>query len=174
MRTQPRAHALRLPALLALAALITLGALAPAPAARAKDVNARLGLGGAIESDFRDSGLSFKYWLSNVGFETIFSLGIHDGTDGDLDYDIGFGLRGLYNLSRTDSTNLFVGGGVLLHQVINGPGDRQVIEVLLGMEHFFTDYFAISGHLGFRFGLSDTSIDFARGAAWGGGFHFYF
>lgn len=170
MRTR---RALPAPVAALLALSVTLAALGSSPA-RAKDLNARLGIGGAIESDFRDSGLSFKYWLSNVGFETIFSLGVHDGDDGDLDYDIGFGLRGLYNLTRTESTNLFVGGGVLLHQVINGPGDRQVIELLLGMEHFFTDYFSIEGHLGLRFGLSTTSIDFASGAAWGGGFHFYF
>jgi len=152
------------------AILATLLVLSPAAAA-AKDMSGRLGLGGEVSSV---SGLSMKYWLSNVGFQAVVGIGITKPEE-DVRWDFGLTLRGLFNLSRTEHTHLFVGGGLQLQAVIGGGGDSQHVELLLGVEHFFSNYFAISGHLGVRIGLSGpTEVSLGQLPSWGATFHYYF
>ncbi len=153
-----------------LALLVTLAAVGAAPPADAKDMSGRFGIGGELASDFVDSGVSFKYWVSEFGLQITTSLGVIE-TD-ETRVDLGISLRALASVARAEDTNLFVAAGITLHVIDN---DSQVLDALLGVEHFFSDYFSVAGHVGVRVGLGgELAITLGRLASWGSSFHFYF
>lgn len=181
-----------------LAALVALTLVGPAtpitaitPSARCADLTGTFGLGAEVAGSPLSGGesvigsaLSLKYWISALGFQALTSLGVRDVNSTDPDtgevstttpWTLNLAFRALYNLTRTDSTHLFVGAGISLRLVIDGDGDDQALDLLLGVEHFFTRYFAVSGHVGAHIGLgSGVEIEIGRAAAWGTSFHFYF
>lgn len=166
--------------------------LGPAtPSARAADLTGTFGLGAEVGGSplgggtpVIDSALSLKYWVSALGFQALTSLSVRDVTTVDPDtgdastttpWAVQLAIRALYNLTRTESTHLFVGAGISLRLVVDGDGDAQALDLLLGVEHFFTRYFAVSGHVGAHIGLGGgVDIELGRAAAWGTSFHFYF
>ncbi|PIE17258.1 MAG: hypothetical protein CSA66_06245 [Proteobacteria bacterium] len=142
----------------------------PAPA-HAKNMSGRFALGGEVASNFVDSGLSFRYWVSDFGLQIMTSLGINE-TDDETLADLGLTLRGLASIARAQDTNLYVAAGITLHVIDN---DSQVLDALVGVEHFLSDYFSVSGHVGLHVGLSgNLALSLGRVSSWGSGFHFYF
>lgn len=174
------------PAAAVLLALATLGAPRPAAAA---DLTNTFGIGGELGSDLLggesgivQSALSFKYWVSDLGFQALTSLtakhvsaDADTGTKASTPVTLQFAIRALYNVTRTESTHLFVGAGFSARVVAGGSGDKQAIDLLLGVEHFFTRYFSVSGQIGAHIGLAqDVDLVIGRVTAWGTAFHFYF
>lgn len=155
----------------ALGALIALlSATAPASA---KDMTGRFGLGGEITSALRDSGLSAKFWFGELGGQLIAGMDWNnpDPGAGEDSFDLNLGLRILWSAARSENTHFYLAGGVMLHI---GDDSGQVVDVLVGAEHFLTDYFAVSGQLGFNLDIQDgIRLSLAR-ASWAAGFHFYF
>lgn len=181
-------------------ALATLAPLALAGSAQAKDLKGRFGLGGQVDSGLA-GGLSLKYWISDLGLQAVIGFAFDAGKDpdgeaGPLDAtsltDFRIGIRALYNFARANDTNMYGGAGVSLStgDVSGGHADMGLgvqINLLLGVEHFFTDYFSVAGHVGLDIDLprdEDTSnstsddssaltIDL-NSISWGTSFHFYF
>lgn len=154
---------------LAVLAPITFGS-----ATFAKDVGGRFGLGGQADTG-GVSGLSLKYWISDLGFQGIFGLHVRgessDGADDGVT-ELEMALRVLYSFARANDTNMYGGLGVSLGLI---DADSTIIDLILGVEHFFTDYFSVAGHVGLHVDTGDIFIlDFGRTASWGGSFHFYF
>ncbi len=166
--------------------LATLLGLAIPTAASAKTLEGRFGVGGEAGLTPGHGGLSLKYWAGNFGIQGLIGMQIatFDSTaDGVADPDsitnLQLDLRALYNFARTEQTNLYVGGGVALGLI---DADSFGIELLLGAEHFFSDWFSVSGIVGLPIalgvevapGIESTSASLGSVINWGGGFHFYF
>lgn len=168
---------------LALAATLPLAA---STTAQAKDLTGRFGLGGQLDAGTGLGGLSARYWISDLGFQAILGLGFKGEGDNGAPpsaFDLGLGVRVLYNFARANDTNMFVGGGVSLGLI---DADATYVDLLLGVEHFFTNHFSVSGQVGLhvdvgsdRFGINlgsapGSSIGGNTVASWGTAFHFYF
>ncbi len=141
-----------------------------------------LAVGGQIDNV--NNGLSLKYAMGNfhlqgvLGTDVVMSHKVA-GVTVDTTYNLQLSLRALYNIARANDTNLFAGGGVTLG--LYDTADTSVtLDLLLGVEHFFTDYFSVSGQVNLPIGFANTSIGRPgttinlRAAGWGGAFHFYF
>ncbi len=169
-------------------ALATIAPLALAStAAQAKDMKGRFGIGGQLETlatgggdknaPAIPGGVSLKYWIADFGIQAMLGLGIRgDGDDEGPDEggtSLGLGLRLLYNFARANDTNLYVGAGVRLG-VIDSKDTN--IDLILGVEHFFTDFFSVAGHfgLGIELGEDATNVSLGNVGTWGTSFHFYF
>ena len=169
------------PVVLLCATLALLTSWSPS-SAEAKDMEGRLGLGLELSSRLEDSGLSFKYWGSNVvGFQSTLNFTIVDpgkneaGEEQDVQTDIGLALRGLFSISRTEQTNFFLGAGIQIHLVFPDGNDEQELDFLFGVEHYFTDYFSVGGHVAFQVSLgNDTDLKLGNATTWGSTFVFYF
>lgn len=158
-------------------ALATVAPLALAGTANAKDVGGKFGLGGQAAFGAKDavSGLSLKYWISDLGLEA--NLGFEmkgenpEGADNGTTH-LGLGFHILYNFARANDTNMYASAGINLGLI---DSDSAVIAARLGVEHFFTDHFSVGGHVGLGLDLGDQFI-FSLGNAshWGSSFHFYF
>jgi hypothetical protein len=167
-------------------ALATLAPLALASTnAQAKDMKGRFGIGGQLETlayggdpgtPGVPGGLSLKYWIADFGIQAMLGLAAN-GDNGDTDADesataLGLGLRLLYNFARANDTNLYAGAGVRLGLI---DADSTNIDLLLGVEHFFTDFFSVAGHVGLGIEIGDaTNITLGNVGTWGTSFHFYF
>ena len=146
--------------------------------AAAKDMKGRFGAGGQADTG-GGGGLSLKYWVSDLGFQGLFNLvnvSVDPDDDGPLDSvsTTGFNLalRVLYNIARANDTNMYAGAGVTLGLI---DAEKTQIDVILGVEHFFTDYFSVAGHVGLHIDVTnDTLIAVGVPASWGTSFHFYF
>ena len=178
-------------------ALATLAPLALAGSAQAKDLKGRFGLGGQVDSGLA-GGLSMKYWISDLGLQAIVGFAFDAGVDpaGDADAvsstDFRVAIRALYNFARANDTNMYGGAGVSLStgDMVGGHADMALgvqIDLLLGVEHFFTDYFSVAGHVGLGIKLprdedtsnsDDTDVQpltvNLNSISWGTSFHFYF
>lgn len=155
-------------------ALATVAPLAFAGAAQAKDMKGRFGAGGQFDTG-GNAGLSLKYWISDLGIQGIFGLGMlgesADGA-GDDRTELNMTLRLLYNIARANDTNMYAGAGVSLGLI---DADKTLVDLILGVEHFFTDYFSVAGHVGLHIDLGDRfGLDLGNTASWGTSFHFYF
>lgn len=155
-------------------ALATVAPLAFAGAAHAKDMKGRFGAGGQIDTS-GNAGLSLKYWISDLGLQGIFGFGMigesADGAGDDLTA-LNMSLRVLYNIARANDTNMYAGAGVSLGLI---DADATLLDVILGVEHFFTDHFSVAGHVGLHVDLGDRfALDLGNTASWGTAFHFYF
>lgn len=160
-------------------ALATVAPMALAGTASAKDMKGRFGIGGQLENlGGVPGGLSLKYWINDLGIQALFGLHIA-GDNSDTDNvdegstELGLGLRILYNFARANDTNLYAGAGVRLGLI---DADSTIIDVGLGIEHFFTDYFSVAGHVGLGIDVGGDVLDVSLGntATWGTSFHFYF
>lgn len=162
-------------------ALAMVAPLALADTAAAKDMKGRFGVGGQLDTG-DTAGLSLKYWVSDLGFQALFGFSMvgesGDGTeDNTSEFDIA--LRILYNFARANDTNMYVGAGVNLGIFSGGDAvpdrdARVAIDVLLGIEHFFTDFFSVAGTVGLNINTGDPFSMSLGSSQWGGGFHFYF
>lgn len=163
---------------LALATVAPLALASTAGTAEAKDMKGRFGLGGQLENlGGVPGGLSLKYWISDLGLQALFGLEIKGDSDGDgpdtSRTGFGLGLRVLYNFARANDTNMYVGAGVRLGLV---DADATVIDVIIGVEHFFTDFFSVAGHVGLGIDVGGDAVNVNLGSTstWGTSFHFYF
>jgi len=141
----------------------------------------RFGLGGQADTG-ATSGLSLKYWVSDLGFQALFGFNMvgessADAKDNTSEFDIA--LRLLFNFARANDTNMYVGAGVNLG--VFGGGDnaperdaRVAIDILLGVEHYFTDFFSVAGHVGIGINTGDPFTMGLGSSSWGSSFHFYF
>jgi len=152
--------------------------MAFAGTAAAKDMKGRFGAGGQAENLGGAGGaLSLKYWVSDLGLQALIGLDIVDPDadgPGESSTALGLGLRVLYNIARANDTNMYAGAGVRLGLI---DADAVIIDVVLGVEHFFTDYFSVAGHVGLAVDVSDGATNtFSLGdtSTWGTSFHFYF
>jgi hypothetical protein len=146
-----------------------------APPSHAKDLTERFAIGGEIGDNASDTGISIKYWFSEFGFQTVLAMGlVENPTNNTNEFELALSVRALFAATRSEQTHLYLAGG-LQFQLIDG-GTGQQIDILMGVEHFFTDYFSVAGQLGFGFDLtSDTfALELGRLAQWAGSFHFYF
>jgi hypothetical protein len=165
-------------------ALATLAPLALASTtAQAKDMKGRFGIGGQLETLGYGGGLSvpgglsLKYWIADFGIQAMIGMDVR-GDNGDTDADegatgLGLGLRLLYNFARANDTNLYAGAGVRLGVI---DLDSTVIDLVLGVEHFFTDFFSVAGHVGLGIDVGGDAVNISLGnvGTWGTSFHFYF
>ncbi len=178
-------------------ALLTI-ALAATPAL-AKEKNG-LALGG--EAGHTNTGLSVKYAIGNFHIQLMAGLDFFspEGID-RIDYTVGATLRFTYALARMlEETNFVVGAGATFDIFNSVENDLTVdvavtLELLIGVEHFFNDFFSVSGFVGIPIevlnGRRATKIEdpdtgeittevrsgvgwSITGVAWGTGFHFYF
>lgn len=139
----------------------------------------RFGVGGQLKNlGGVPGGLSLKYWISDLGIQALFGLGIRGDNSDTEGIDegstgLGLGLRILYNFARANDTNMYAGAGVRLGLI---DADSTVIDVTLGVEHFFTNFFSVAGHvgLGIDVGGDAVNVDFGTTSTWGTSFHFYF
>ncbi len=160
-------------ATLALAAALPLAA---SSTASAKDVAGRFGIGGQAEAGGA-SGLNLRYWLSHFGLQATIGaayVGDTDATPNDTSaFDLHLSIRALYNFARANDTNLYGGGGLSLGLI---DADSQMLDLVLGVEHFFTDHFSVGGQVGLHvdIGSEPTTLTLGSGASWGSAFHFYF
>jgi len=158
-------------------ALATIAPLAMAGTASAKDMKGRFGAGGQLENlGGVPGGLSLKYWIADLGIQALLGLEIKGDQDGGPDESttgFGLGLRILYNIARANDTNMYAGAGVRLGLI---DADSTVIDLVLGVEHFFTDFFSVAGHvgLGIDVGGDATNVSLGNVGTWGTSFHFYF
>lgn len=159
-------------------ALATIAPLAMASTASAKDMKGRFGVGGQVEDlGGVPGGLSLKYWIADIGIQALLGLDIQGDPDGDGPVksrtELGLGLRVLYNIARANDTNMYAGLGVRLGVI---DADSTNIDLLLGVEHFFTDFFSVAGHVGLGFDVGGDAVNISLGntATWGTSFHFYF
>jgi len=164
-------------------ALATIAPLALAGTASAKDMKGRFGVGGQLEDlGGVPGGLSLKYWIADIGIQALIGLQINGDTDGDglaeSSTGVGLGLRLLYNFARANDTNMYGGLGVRLGLV---DADSTNIDLILGVEHFFTDFFSVAGHVGLGIavgvdndgdGNDETNMSLGEVATWGTSFHF--
>ncbi len=172
-------HSKKLTSLLAAGMFLSL-AFAPS-SAFAKERHG-LAVGGQVDN--MNNGLSVKYAMGNLHLQGVLGTDVimsHKlaGATVDTTYNLQLSLRALYNIARANDTNLFAGGGFTLG--FYDTADTSVsLDLLLGVEHFFTDYFAVSGLVGLPIGFANTSIGrpgttiSLRAIGWGGAFHFYF
>lgn len=178
--------------------LVGASLLTPAAPVSAKTKNG-LALGG--EAGLVNSGLSAKYAIDNFHIQLLVGMDFFSPDQLDVvDYQFATTLRALYAVARMrEETNFFVGAGVtvfLFNNVETGEEfDASVtFELLLGVEHFFNDFFAVSGYVGIPFAFDvvapidvkdpdtgEITTRFPEGiawsidaVAWGAGFHFYF
>lgn len=150
-----------------------------AAARGSKNLSGRFGIGGQAENlGGVGGGLSLKYWISDLGIQALLGFDRTPDPDdmGPLESQqaLGIGLRVLYNFARSNDTNMYGGGGLSLGLI---DADAVDIDLVLGVEHFFTDYFSVGGHVGATFGLSGGSeglVGIGNAASWGTSFHFYF
>lgn len=157
--------------------------LAMSGSAMAKDMKGRFGAGLQLEDLGGVPGaLSLKYWVSDLGLQAMLGLEI-DGDNSDTPDPVdesatkfGLGLRILYNFARANDTNMYGGAGIRLGLI---DADATIIDLVLGIEHFFTDYFSVGGEVGLAIdvGGSATNITLGPGTGapwWGTSAHFYF
>ncbi len=159
-------------------ALAMVAPLALADTAAAKDMKGRFGVGGQLEDlGGVPGGLSLKYWISDLGIQALLGLSIEGDPDDDGPAEsqtgLGLGLRVLFNFARANDTNMYAGVGARLGLI---DADATIIDVVLGVEHFFTDYFSVAGHtaLGIDVGGDAVNVAFGITPWWGTSFHFYF
>jgi len=176
--------------------LLTFG-LWLSPPAMAKEKNG-LAIGG--EAGFTNSGLSVKYAIGNFHIQLLTGLDFFSPDDLDrIDVEFAATLRFLYAVARMrDETNFVIGAGATFALSNPAPSNdidfSVTLELVVGVEHFFNDFFAVVGFVGIPVELSAvrdvTFVDPAdgvtktepregvgwsiRGVAWGAGFHFYF
>lgn len=161
--------------------LLAMGVVLPmalAGTASAKDMKGRFGAGGqAADLGGVGGGLSLKYWVSDLGLQALIGLEIQGDPDGDGPGEgqtgLGLGLRVVYNIARANDTNMYALAGARFGLI---DADAVIIDVGLGVEHFFTDYFSVAGEigLGFDVGGDVTNISLGDVLPWGFAFHFYF
>ena len=158
------------------AAALAIAAMAPLALpsdAEAKPVDGRFGLGGVTNfaGDAPGGGLNARYWISDFGVQANLNMAFRGGDPGF--FGLGFGVHGLFNFARANDTNMYVGAGLTVGVI---DYDAVIIDVLLGVEHFFTDHFSVGGHVGFHLNVGADPISFTLGNAlgWGGQFNFYF
>ena len=180
----------RTPLLVALAACIV-----GASPVVARDMSGHLGIGGNVDSGPLGSGLSLRYWVSNLGLEVLFGFEAHHSTEdpaltaeengGYLEYRPAG--RVLYNMTRTRHAHLYVGAGLatVIRKSRYEGGSVAYFDALLGTELFFSDppaegedyqpTFSVSGQMLLSFELSGGNPERLLGnAAWGAAFHLYF
>jgi len=166
-----------------------------APPATARDMSGHLGVGGNVDSGPLGSGLSLRYWVSNLGLEVLFGFEAHHSTNdpalsaednaGYLEYRPAG--RVLYNMTRTRHAHLYVGAGlaaVVRKSAFQG-GPVAYVDAILGTELFFSDppakdqpyelTFSVSGQMILSFELSGGDPQRVLDTAgWGAAFHLYF
>jgi len=145
-------------ALSAVAMLLVLGLAFPAAA---KDLNGRLGIGGA-KTALHPGGLSLRYFVGHFGIQTILSH-TYNGFQGDSNNTSRFlgELRAVFNAARAKDVNLYVAGGFGLgilageknSLVCLGKGEDCTVtetsmEAAIGGEYFFSNYFSVSAEVG--------------------------
>lgn len=186
----PRIRTAALAFVLTVAGSLALGT----PPASAKETD---GLAIGAEAGLSNSGLSVKYAVGNVHFQLVLGTDVFVPEQIDrVDYNVAASIRLTYNIARIAQTNLWVGVGGTF-EFRNDPVEGTAFEVgvtvepMLGVEHFFNDFFAISGFLGLPIALNDRRDTIAadgetvikaakgvgvslKGVGWGAGFHFYF
>lgn len=155
-------------------ALATVAPLAFAGAAHAKDMKGRFGAGGQVDTS-GNAGLSLKYWISDLGLQGIFGFAtvgeFPEGAGNDAT-ELSMSLRVLFNIARANDTNMYAGAGVSLGLI---DADATILDVVLGVEHFFTDHFSVAGNVGLHVDLGDQfRLSLGNTASWGTAFHFYF
>ncbi|MCC6623818.1 MAG: hypothetical protein IT385_21345 [Deltaproteobacteria bacterium] len=152
--------------------------MAFAGAASAKDMKGRFGAGGQV-SDLGGvgGGLSLNYWVSDLGIQALIGLEISGDPDDDGPAEgttgLGLGLRVKYNIARANDTNMYALAGARFGLI---DEDAVIIDIGIGVEHFFTDYFSVAGEvgLGIDVGGDVTSVALGTTLPWGFAFHFYF
>lgn len=160
-------------------ALATVAPMALAGTASAKDMKGRFGVGGQLENlGGVPGGLSLKYWISDLGIQALLGLDIKGDNDDTQNIDegstgLGLGLRILYNFARANDTNMYAGVGARLGLI---DADAVIVDLTLGVEHFFTDYFSVAGHVGLGIDVGGDAVNVSLGdvTTWGTSFHFYF
>jgi opacity protein-like surface antigen len=145
--------------------------LAATTTASAKDVSGKFGVGGQLDSGIAD-GLNFRYWINDFGLQGTLAMMFMDG-EPESQFQLGLSVRALYNFARANDTNLYVGAGLSLGLI---DADQTFVDLILGVEHFFTDHFSVGGQVGAHFDVGSDNFGFSLGnnASWGTAFHFYF
>ncbi len=160
-----------------LVGIVVIWSAAPSTS-HARDMTDRTGVGGTVEVDgpsTRAGGLNFRYWFNELGVDARLNFDVLEQATGRDASDLGFGFHVLYSLARTDATNFYFDLGVSFHVTnfdLNKTGT--IISAAMGIEHFFTDEFAIEAYIGANFGVSGRVKDVGQLGSVGVGFHYYF
>lgn len=166
------------------AAMVMVAALHPGAAAKEKSGLAIGGEAGAV-----NNGLSLKYAVGNFHVQLVVGLDVFITSDVSVAPSttvVATTVRATYNVARTDWTNLYVGlGGTF---AFGTSALATTIEALLGVEHFFNEWFSVSGMVSIPVRINPdlpsgdvlgqtagagTGVSI-RSIGWGAGFHFYF
>lgn len=165
-------------------ACLVVGLMIPASAS-AKKMNGMTGIGGEAMGN-GVSSLSFQHWLGAFGIQGMLGFSLFapeaEGADTLVEFDIG--LRGLFTIARAQETNFNGGVGINLGILSAAETNTAItIDLLLGVEHFFTDHFSVGGRVSLpvhinpelRPGTGAEGVAVGIGnLGWGGAFHFWF
>ncbi len=149
--------------------------------ASAKDLNGRFAFGGA-QTLFGTSGLSVKYFVGHLGVGLImghkystYEEPVGDKKGDHVNNETDTTLRILFNAVRAKDTNMYLGGGFTYGMFSDktATGDETSwnemgIELLLGVEHFFGNFFAVAFETGLPIRLASDDHGSAIGMLGGG------
>ncbi len=150
--------------------------------------------GGTPLPDMSASGLAFRYYTGNLGFEVILGAALHHPTGHDFEYSLLISPAVFYNVFRAPTVNLSLGARFLngWSQFNDAQGNAAngrygfAVEIPLRAEYFFAGAFAISGAVGpviihngargnpLTGNANSTDVSLTRGGFSGGvGFTYY-
>lgn len=116
--------------------------------------------------DVRASGLSFRYYVGNLGLEAITGVAMRLPANAPTEFGAFVSLGAIYNLFRAPSVNLGVGARVLAGMARSNNGTSagpvragMAIEAPIRVEYFFSPNFAVAGAIGPTLAINGSEIN---------------
>jgi hypothetical protein len=126
-------------------AMVCLG-LVMAPAAEARDMNGRLGI-GAQRTLGGVRGFDLMYWAGKIALNGTINLFYHSPSEGDGGLDIGLAVGALFPIVTSDTFDLGFGGRLDL-TTRDGAGTQISLEGPLRLTWYATDHLQLFGEVG--------------------------
>lgn len=164
--------------------IVIIACLIMTPAASARDMTGRLGIGGQLvikpssgEPELSSSALSVKYWVSELGLQALFAVETQHSGEGVTGYlEWRPGIRLLYAMTRARLTNFVFGAGIssTLRRSDDDGGNRGYFDAMFGVEHFLATTFAVGGEISLAVELNERPEVLTPVLGWSASFHYYF
>jgi hypothetical protein len=142
-----------------MAAILVVAALLASPAAGAKDLGGRFGI-GAARTLGGVQGLDVIYWAGRLGLGGTVNLLWANPDEGDSQINITLALGVLYPIISRERAELSIGGRVNLG-VFQDQDTHIALEVPLRLQFYITDHLSLFGEVGVVIDLpsGDRNLD---------------